>query len=113
MSGRSKFDGLRTKMPSAQRKAVAAKALTLRAEMALGALRRARQLTQETLSDTLHVGQAAVETIERRADIYVGNLRGFVEAMCGGLDIVARFPEGRSNRQFCRDDRSRGEVAYR
>lgn len=94
MSGRNKFEGLRAKMSPAQKTAVAGKVATLRSEMTLGELRQARQLTQETLSDTLHVGQAAVAKMEKRTDMYVGNLRRFVEAMGGELDIVARFPEG-------------------
>lgn len=32
--------------------------------------------------------------MEKRTDMYVGNLRRFVEAMGGELDVVARFPEG-------------------
>lgn len=94
MSGRNKFEGLRAKMSPAQRGAVADKVATLREEMTLGELRQARQLTQETLSGTLQVGQAAVAKMEKRTDMYVGNLRRFVEAMGGELDIVARFPEG-------------------
>ena len=32
--------------------------------------------------------------MEKRADMYVSNLRRFIEAMGGELDIVARFPDG-------------------
>ena len=32
--------------------------------------------------------------MEKRADMYVSNLRRFIETMGGELDIVARFPEG-------------------
>ncbi len=94
MSGRNRFDTLRAGMTPAQQKAVTRKVEALRAEMSLAELRQARQLTQETLSGTLHVGQAAVAKMEKRTDMYVGNLRRFVEAMGGELDIVARFPEG-------------------
>ncbi|MEG3147476.1 XRE family transcriptional regulator [Sphingomonas sp. RT2P30] len=94
MSGRKHFDTLRAAMTPAQRIAVAEKVAVLRAEMTLAELRQARQLTQETLSGTLHVGQAAVAKMEKRTDMYVGNLRRFVEAMGGQLDVVARFPEG-------------------
>lgn len=62
--------------------------------MTLAELSQARQLTQATLSDTLNVGQDAVAKMEKRTDMYVGNLRRFVEAMGGELDVVARFPEG-------------------
>ena len=94
MTGRNSFDTLRKGMSPAQKKAVARKTETLRADMTLAELRQARQLTQETLSGTLHVGQAAVAKMEKRTDMYVGNLRRFVEAMGGELDVVARFPEG-------------------
>jgi hypothetical protein len=63
-------------------------------DMTLAELRQARQLTQQTLSSTRRAGQAAVAKMEKRTDMYVGNLRRFVEAMGGELNIVARFPEG-------------------
>jgi DNA-binding transcriptional regulator YiaG len=94
MSGRNSFDTLRAGMNPAQKTALAAKTEALRADMTLAELRQARQLTQQTLSGTLHVGQAAVAKMEKRTDMYVGNLRRFVEAMGGELDVVARFPEG-------------------
>jgi DNA-binding transcriptional regulator YiaG len=94
MSGRNSFDTLRADMTPAQKKALAQKTEALRADMTLAELRQARQLTQQTLSGTLHVGQAAVAKMEKRTDMYVGNLRRFVEAMGGELDVVARFPEG-------------------
>ena len=94
MTGRNKFATLRDKMSPERQAAVAARVAELREEMTLAELRQARQLTQATLSETLHVGQAAVAKMEKRTDMYVGNLRRFVEAMGGELDIVARFPEG-------------------
>ena len=94
MSGRNSFDKLRAGLTPAQTDAVARKVAALRADMSLAELRQARQLTQETLSGTLHVGQAAVAKMEKRTDMYVGNLRRFVEAMGGELDVIARFPEG-------------------
>ena len=94
MSGRNKFDTLRATMTPTQRTTIADKVAALRVEMTLAELRQARQLTQETLSNTLNVGQTAVAKMEKRTDMYVGNLRRFVEALGGELDIVARFPEG-------------------
>jgi DNA-binding transcriptional regulator YiaG len=94
MSGRNKFNQLRNRLSPERLEKVARKVETLREEMTLAELRQARELTQETLSATLHVGQAAVAKMEKRTDMYVGNLRRFVEAMGGELDIVARFPEG-------------------
>lgn len=94
MTERKNFDTLRAGLTPAQHAAVEAKVIALREEMTLAELRQARHLTQATLSDTLHVGQAAVAKMEKRTDMYVGNLRRFVEAMGGELDVVARFPEG-------------------
>ena len=94
MNGRNSFAKLRAGMTPAQRKAVADKVAVLSADMSLAELRQARQLTQQTLSGTLQVGQAAVAKMEKRTDMYVGNLRRFVEAMGGELDVIARFPEG-------------------
>ena len=94
MTGRKPFETLRDAMTPAQRANAAAKASALRADMSLAELRQARQLTQQNLGQTLHVGQAAIAKMEKRADIYVSNLRRFIEAMGGELQIVAQFPEG-------------------
>jgi DNA-binding XRE family transcriptional regulator len=94
MTGRTPFQTLRDRMTPAQRVNADAKAAALREDMTLAELRQARLLTQENLAETLHVGQAAVAKMEKRADMYVSNLRRFINAMGGELDIVARFPDG-------------------
>lgn len=60
----------------------------------LGDLRRARQLTQETLAESLDMSQSEVSKVERRTDVYVSTLRRYIEAMGGELQILARFPDG-------------------
>jgi transcriptional regulator with XRE-family HTH domain len=60
----------------------------------LGEVRRARQMTQETLAETLGMSQSEVSKVERRTDVYVSTLRRYIEAMGGELEIVARFPNG-------------------
>jgi transcriptional regulator with XRE-family HTH domain len=85
---------LKGSLSADQRRNVDIKIAALQGEMSLAELRQARQLTQESLSETLQVGQAAVAKMEKRADMYVGSLRRFVEAMGGELQVVARFPEG-------------------
>jgi DNA-binding XRE family transcriptional regulator len=94
MSGHKPFRDLREAMTPERQARVAVKVEMLRADMSLMELRQARSLTQETLGQTLEVGQAAVAKMEKRADMYVSNLRRFVEAMGGELEIVARFPDG-------------------
>jgi hypothetical protein len=66
----------------------------LLSEMPLAELRRARGLSQKALADVLHVDQASVSKMERRADMYISTLRSHIEAMGGELEIVAHFPDG-------------------
>ena len=94
MTARHTFENLRKGLSDKQRDNVERKTAALREEMTLTELRQARLLTQENLGETLHVGQTAIAKMEKRADMYVSNLRRFIEAMGGELDIVARFPDG-------------------
>ncbi|MFZ4530952.1 MAG: XRE family transcriptional regulator [Alsobacter sp.] len=93
MTGHRSFKDLRSTLP-AERQARNADAtrLMLR-DMALHELRQARQTSQEELAATLQVGQPAVAKMERRTDMYVSNLRRYVEALGGRLEITARFPD--------------------
>jgi transcriptional regulator with XRE-family HTH domain len=97
MTGHRPFKEL-TRGFSATRKArVAARVSELKTEMALHELRQAREQSQEDLARELGVGQPAVAKLERRADMYVSNLRRYIEALGGSLEITARFPEGSVN----------------
>ena len=97
MTGHRSFKEL-TKGFSPERKArVAVRVSQLKADMPLHELRRARERSQEDLARELNVGQPAVAKLERRADMYVSNLRRYVEALGGSLEITARFPEGSVN----------------
>ncbi|HEY4279040.1 MAG TPA: XRE family transcriptional regulator [Conexibacter sp.] len=57
-------------------------------------LRRARQLTQVTLAETLGTSQGEVSRIERQTDLYLSTLSRYIEAMGGELELVARFDDG-------------------
>lgn len=97
MTGHRPFKEL-TKGLSAERKArVADRVSDLKREMALHELRQARERSQEELARELNVGQPAVAKLERRADMYVSNLRRYIEALGGSLEITARFPDGSVN----------------
>jgi transcriptional regulator with XRE-family HTH domain len=94
MSGHRPFSDL-TKDFSPERQArVAEQVRTLKQAMALAELREARAQSQADLAAGLHVQQPAVAKMERRTDMYVSNLRRFIEALGGTLEIVAHFPEG-------------------
>jgi transcriptional regulator with XRE-family HTH domain len=93
MSGHHDFAEL-TKKFSARRKArVAERVAEFKAEMALAELRQARERSQEELARVLKVNQPAVAKLEKRTDMYVSNLRRYVEALGGKLEITAKFPE--------------------
>lgn len=91
MAGRHKFAELRARMSPAAQKRAAGKAERLGKEMDLAELRRARELSQEKLAQTLRIGQAAVAKIEKRADMYLSTLERVIRAMGGELRIVAHF----------------------
>ena len=93
MAGRKKFADLRARMTPEARARVAAKEEVLDAEMNLADLRKAMQLSQEEIAAVLQVSQGSVAKMEKRADMLVGTLRRFIQAMGGDLDIIARFPD--------------------
>jgi transcriptional regulator with XRE-family HTH domain len=88
-----KLDDYLAKLPKKDRKAIDKQSAELIAEEAtLRQLREAREQSQVEVAKQLHIKQAAVSKLERRTDMYLSTLRGFIEAMGGKLEIVARFP---------------------
>jgi len=81
-------------MPATHQKRVKERAAELIAEeMTRQQLRRARKLTQTRLAKKLGVTQDSISRIEKRTDLLLSTLRGYVEAMGGSLSIVAEFPD--------------------
>lgn len=62
-------------------------------ELTLRELRRLRKLTQARLSKKLKIGQEGVSRIEKRTDLYLSTLRGYVEAVGGKLSLMVEFPD--------------------
>ena len=93
MSGHRAFSGLTRNFIPERRKRIEARKKELRAAMPLHELRQARAMTQKAVGEVLNVRQSAVARFERRTDMYVSNLRSYIEAMGGKLDIVVRFPQ--------------------
>ena len=89
-----KFAELESKMSAASRARSDAIYQQLVTALPLAGLRRARGLSQTTLAEVLHVDQASISKMERRADMSISTLRSHIEAMGGELEIVARFPDG-------------------
>jgi transcriptional regulator with XRE-family HTH domain len=89
-----KFSNLVAKMPAERRARAKERAQETLTGMALQELRRARELSQAQLAETLGEKQPNISQLEQRTDMYVSTLRKYIEAMGGELDIIARFPEG-------------------
>ncbi|ETW97816.1 XRE family transcriptional regulator [Candidatus Entotheonella palauensis] len=94
MSGHYSFETLRARMSPERRTRNAAKTQELLEQMPLHELRQARRQSQSDLAKHLQVQQLVIAKMERRTDIYVSNLRRFIEGMGGRLEIVTHFPEG-------------------
>jgi len=97
MTGHRPFGELTKTFTSARKARTAAKVQALKADMPLAELRQARAQSQQELARRLKVGQPAVAKLEKRADMYVSNLRRYIAALGGSLEITARFPEGAVN----------------
>ncbi len=81
MSGRHAFDELTKGFTPNRRERVEARKAELRAAMPFHELRKARAMTQKAVDEVLRVNQPAVAKLERRANMYVSNLRVYIEAM--------------------------------
>ncbi len=93
MTGHRPFSELIRTFTPERRARVAAKAALLREAMTLEELTKALAFSQEDMAETLTVGQPAVAKLEKRTDMHVSNLRRYVEALGGTLEITARFPD--------------------
>ena len=59
----------------------------------LKAIRKARGLTQQQISDQLRISQGEVSRIERRGNLHLSTLVRFIEATGGKLRITAIFDD--------------------
>jgi len=83
----------------------------LETALALSELRKTLAISQQELARKLDLGQPAAAKRERRADMFVSNLRRYVEALGGELRISAQFPEG--NVTLDLDEAARGGKPVR
>jgi DNA-binding XRE family transcriptional regulator len=81
-------------LPAERRRRIDAEANHQLAELPLQELRRARELSQQSLAEALGGAQSTVSKLESQTDMYVSTLRRYIEAMGGELEIIARFPDG-------------------
>ena len=91
MTGQRPFGELTKGFTPERRARVAAKAGQLREAMTLEELRKACDLSQEEVAASLAIGQPAIAKLEKRSDMHVSNLRRYIEALGGTLEITAHF----------------------
>ena len=81
-------------LPEARRERIEKRTQALIAEeMSLRDLRKALRRTQSRVASDLGINQENVSRIERRTDLLISTLSGYVEAMGGKLHLVAEFPD--------------------
>ena len=81
-------------LPEVRRRKIKERAEVLIAEeMSLRDLRTALRKTQSRVASDLGINQENVSRIERRTDLLISTLSGYVEAMGGKLHLVAEFPD--------------------
>ena len=79
-------------LPRKRRQAIEKRTAALLAEeMSLRDLRRALQLTQTDLAETLGKRQDEVSRIEQRGDLLLSTLDAYVRSLGGELELVCRF----------------------
>jgi len=77
----------------ARRAGVLAEAERLHTEyLTLQELRKAKDLTQVQLAETLGIQQATVAKYERQSDLLLSTLSSYVRAMGGSLKLTVEFP---------------------
>jgi len=87
------FKKLIDRMPIERRKKIKQKSKMLKSQMALAELRKALELTQGELAESMSMNQAAVSKFEHQSDLYISTLRKILSAMGAELKIVAQFPD--------------------
>ena len=81
-------------IPETRRKKIQNRAEALIAEeMSLRDLRKALRRTQSHVASDLGINQENVSRLEKRTDLLISTLSGYVEAMGGKLHLVAEFPD--------------------
>ena len=61
--------------------------------LTLQQLRKAKELTQVQLAETLGIRQATIAQMEKRGDLMISTVRSYVEAMGGKLKLLVEFPD--------------------
>lgn len=89
-----KLNEIIKKLPQERQNKIEVRSQELIAEyMTLQDLRKARELTQESMAEYLKIRQDSVSRLEKRSDLLLSTLRSYVNAMGGELKLIAEFPD--------------------
>jgi DNA-binding XRE family transcriptional regulator len=89
------FKHLRDRMGPKARERVDRRVRGTLLEMSLRELRqRVAGMTQVELAELLEVTQGAISQLEKRDDVLLSKLAGYIRALGGNLELVAHFPDG-------------------
>ena len=80
-------------MPANRQAKIAKRVRETIAAMPLDELRKASEMTQAKLAETLGVNQGEISKIEHRTDLYLSTLADYIEALGGRLEIRAVFSD--------------------
>lgn len=81
-------------LPRDRRDKIEARAAELIVEyMTLQDVRKARELTQERMAELLGIRQDSISKLEKRTDLLLSTLRGYLNAMGGELELVVKFSD--------------------
>ena len=81
-------------LPAGRRARIEAETARMAGEiMTLQQVRKAFNLTQNTIAKALDMEQESISRIERRADLLLSTLRDYIGAMGGSLKLIAEFPD--------------------
>jgi len=94
MAGHTKWSEVQGRVPPERRARIDAVKAQMREELALEELRVAMDLTQVDLAKRLKTNQANISKLERRTDMLLSTLSGYVAALGGKLQLTAQFKTG-------------------
>lgn len=91
--GKTLEDKLQELSPERRRRVNEQTAALIAEELSLRDLRKALNMTQEQLAESLQIRQEGVSRLEQRTDLLLSTLQKHVEAMGGELQLIVQFPD--------------------
>jgi transcriptional regulator with XRE-family HTH domain len=86
------------KLPAAERTAIAEGARRKINSLRLQQVREAAGLTQEQVAQRMGVTQASLSRLEHRSDVKLSNIRKYIEAVGGRLEVSVVMPKRATRR---------------